>query len=103
VDPIFKPSNKPQTQESGFELLYREESQNLPAVNLRRSFDLDLVYPVPQLKPFIGKMPPKEFKKYQKTPKPVLKQKLNKQPSAASTINTPDTIVREPSTERSKS
>jgi len=78
VDPIFKPSNKPSTQESGFELLYREESQSLPAVNLRRSFDLDLVYPVPSLKPFIGKMPAKEFKKNQKTPKPVLKQKLKK-------------------------
>ena len=62
VDPIFKPKN-PSCTESGFVLLYREESHNLPAVNMRRSFDLDLVYPVPALKPFIGKIPAKQFLK----------------------------------------
>lgn len=73
VDPIFKPSNRPSIQQSGFELLYREETLSLPAVNQRRSFDLDLVYPVPSLKPFIGKMPLKEIKKNLKTLKPGLK------------------------------
>jgi hypothetical protein len=62
VDPIFKPKN-PSCTESGFELLYREESYNLPVFNMRRPFDLDLVYPVPVLKPFIGKIPAKQFLK----------------------------------------
>lgn len=56
VDPVFKPSNA-RSDQNDFELVYREEVyQGLPAVNLRRSYNLDLCYPVPELKPFIGKV-----------------------------------------------
>ena len=58
VDPAFKPRNTPPGNTCGFELIYREDcgNANLPAVNHRRSFSLDLLYPVPELKPFIGKV-----------------------------------------------
>ena len=40
-----------------FDLIYRDASQKHgPAVNVRRPFTLDLVYPVAELTPFIGKM-----------------------------------------------
>ena len=57
LDPVLKPKNAPEPErENGFELLYREESAGHgPAVNVRRPFSLDLIYPIPELKPFIGK------------------------------------------------
>ena len=56
VDPVCKPRSVPEPdRENDFELLYREEGKHGPAVNVRRPFSLDLVYPIPELKPFIGK------------------------------------------------
>ena len=57
LDPVLKPKNVPEAdRENGFELLYREEQVGQgPAVNVRRPFSLDLLYPFPELKPFIGK------------------------------------------------
>ena len=57
IDPYLKPKNTPNNdRENLFELLYREESVGYgPAVNLRRPYSLDLIYPIPELKPFIGK------------------------------------------------
>jgi hypothetical protein len=71
VDPICKPQiRSPNYEKNGFELLYREENFSLlggqPAFNARRSFDLDLCYPVLTLKPFIGKMPSSFSKKTSK-------------------------------------
>ena len=71
VDPIFKPQIRPPNYENnGFELLYREENFNSPgsqpAFNARRPFDLDLCYPIPTLKPFIGMMPSSFAKKSSK-------------------------------------
>ena len=68
VDPICKPQIRPPNYEkNGFELLYREENFSQPggqpAFNARRPFDLDLCYPIPNLKPFIGKMPSSFSKK----------------------------------------
>ena len=55
LDPVLTPKNA-QTEDNGFELLYREEQAGQgPAVNMRRPFSQDLVYPIPELKPFIGK------------------------------------------------
>lgn len=42
-------------RENDFELLYKEQGKESPAVNVRRPFSLDLVYPIPELRPFIGK------------------------------------------------
>ena len=42
-------------RENEFELLYKEQGKESPAVNVRRPFSLDLVYPIPELRPFIGK------------------------------------------------
>ena len=58
VDPVFKPRNTPAGTTDGFELIYREDygNPNLPPINQRRPFSLDLLYPVPELKPFIGKV-----------------------------------------------
>lgn len=56
VDPVFAPRTVPEEdRENEFELLYREQGPHGPAVNVRRPFSLDLVYPIPELKPFIGK------------------------------------------------
>lgn len=39
-----------------FELLYRDASQKYgPAVNQRRPYTMDLIYPLPELTPFIGR------------------------------------------------
>jgi hypothetical protein len=38
--------------ETGFELIYSEQE---PQINARRPFSMTLVYPVPQLKAFIGR------------------------------------------------
>ncbi len=49
VDGIYPPRNKSDDgRENGFELLYSETPEN--PVNKRRAFNLDLVYPVPELK-----------------------------------------------------
>jgi hypothetical protein len=36
---------------------------------------LELCYPIPELKPFIGKLPPKEFKKAKQSRKQLLNKK----------------------------
>lgn len=58
VDPVFAPRIVPDaSRENNFELIYKEYGDNSgPAVNKRRPFTFDLCYPIPQLKPFIGKM-----------------------------------------------
>jgi len=60
VDPVFAPRTVPDaTRENNFELIYKENFDALgPPVNKRRSFQLDLCYPIPHLKPFIGKTKP---------------------------------------------
>jgi hypothetical protein len=59
VDPVFAPRVVPDAQrDNNFELIYKEYGDNSgPAVNKRRPFTFDLCYPIPHLKPFIGKMP----------------------------------------------
>jgi len=58
VDPVLKPKFVPESERpNDFELIYREASQKHgPAVNVRRPFTMDLVYPVQELVPFIGKV-----------------------------------------------
>lgn len=58
LDPVLKPKSVPDTErENEFELIYQDASQkNGPAVNVRRPFNMDLLYIVPELKPFIGKL-----------------------------------------------
>ena len=69
VDPFCKPRNKP-SDDNGFELVYREENYwvqpPITAVNLRRAYTLDLCYPIPELRPFIGKIPASIAKKSKK-------------------------------------
>ena len=57
VDPVLKPRNVLEPdRENDFELIYRDASHKFgPAVNVRRPFTMDLVYPFPELTPFIGK------------------------------------------------
>ena len=57
LDPVLKPKNQVDPgRENDFELLYQDASQaHGPAVNRRRSFEFDLLYPIPELVPFIGK------------------------------------------------
>jgi len=57
VDPVFGPRKVPDEERvNGFQLIYREESDKYgPAFNARRPFNFDLCYPVPMLKPSIGK------------------------------------------------
>lgn len=49
IDPVFEPECE-QTPKDRFELIYQEGQ-----LNQRRSYDLDLCYPFPELKPFIGR------------------------------------------------
>lgn len=54
-------------RENDFELIYRDMSQKHgPAVNIRRPFTMDLVYPVRELVPFIGRPPRYHGQKRQK-------------------------------------
>ena len=57
VDPVFAPRVVPDhARENNFELIYKENQDSTgPAVNKRRPFTFDLCYPIPSLKPFIGK------------------------------------------------
>ena len=57
LDPVIKPKNQYEPErENDFDLIYRDASMKLgPAVNVRRPFSLDLLYPIPELTPFIGK------------------------------------------------
>lgn len=71
VDPICKPRTKTQGyDDNGFELIYREENlcviPPILPVNQRRAYTLDLCYPIPELKPFIGKIPASVAKKSKK-------------------------------------
>lgn len=57
LDPVLPPKKESQPErENLFDLLYRDASQKYgSAVNQRRAFTMDLVYPVPELTPFIGR------------------------------------------------
>lgn len=57
VDPILKPKIVPESDRvNDFELIFQDASQKHgPAVNVRRPFTMDLVYPIAELTPFIGK------------------------------------------------
>jgi len=71
IDPVFKPSKKIDVDaENRFECVYREENLYLippvNGINLRRPYDLNLCYPIPELKPFIGKLPSYYDKKLRK-------------------------------------
>jgi len=58
VDPVCAPRNSGYRdgRENDFELVYREESEEHGAeINKRGPFSVDLCYPVPELKPLIGK------------------------------------------------
>lgn len=57
VDPVLKPLNEMDpNRENDFQLIYRDASKKHgPAVNVRRPFNLDMLYPIPELTPFIGK------------------------------------------------
>ena len=83
VDPVCKPKKKTENyDQNGFELIYREENQYTmtTGVNHRRAFNLDLCYPIPSLKPFIGKVK-REFRKNNKvTPKPQAKKAVEFDP-----------------------
>jgi hypothetical protein len=74
VDPYCKPRIKSPgyDDQNRFELVYREENQwatpPVFPVNLRRPYTLDLVYPIPELRPFIGKIPASIAKKSKKAP-----------------------------------
>jgi hypothetical protein len=58
IDPILEPRLTPDKErENGFDLIFRSDSEYGPAVNKRRPFALDLCYPIPELKPHIGKIP----------------------------------------------
>lgn len=58
IDPVLAPRVTPDPSRSNnFDLIYKETNDALgPPVNARRSFTLDLCYPIPDLKPFIGKI-----------------------------------------------
>ena len=59
VDPVLRPKNVPDRERpNDFEIIWREGSvKHGPPVNVRRPFTMDnLVYPVPELKPFIGRV-----------------------------------------------
>lgn len=57
LDPFLKPNNVPDSgRPNHFDLVYREEGCSKgPPVNVRRSFEFNLLYPVPELTPLIGK------------------------------------------------
>ena len=58
VDPYYPPRNlEDRGRENLFELVYSELPEN--ACNKRRPFNLDLVYPVPELKQQIGTVKPR--------------------------------------------
>lgn len=56
LDPVFAPKTVPEsTRPNNFDLIYKESTDALgPPINKRRSFNLDLCYPIPDLKPLIG-------------------------------------------------
>lgn len=89
VDPVCKPKKKTENyDQNGFELIYREENQftMTTAVNHRRAYNLDLCYPIPSLKPFIGKVK-REFRKNSKVqPKPQAKKAVEFDPHASTVL-----------------
>ena len=52
IDPIFPPKFVDTERENLFELLYSESDSGI--INKRRPFNLDLMYPIAELKPPIG-------------------------------------------------
>ena len=60
VDPYYPPRNlEDSKRENLFELLYSEQPEN--AINKRRPFSLDLLYPVPELRQQIGTVKPRNI------------------------------------------
>ncbi len=60
VDPYFPPRTlEDPGRENLFELLYSEMPEN--AVNKRRPFSLDLVYPIPEFRQQIGTVKPRNI------------------------------------------
>ena len=58
IDPYYPPKNlEDKGRENLFELLYSELPEN--ACNKRRPFNLDLVYPIPELRQQIGTVKPR--------------------------------------------
>ena len=57
IDPVLKPKNIHEPERpNDFEIIYRDASDaHGPEVNIRRPFSLDLMYPIPELVPLIGK------------------------------------------------
>jgi len=56
IDPVIPPKDEYEPdRENSFELIYRDASQKHgPAVNVRRPYSHELIYPIPSLKPLIG-------------------------------------------------
>lgn len=59
LDPVIKPRQVPDADRpNDFELIYCDASEKHgPAVNIRRPFTMDLVYPVRETVPIIGRQP----------------------------------------------
>lgn len=55
LDPHFPPQNDCK-QQSNFQLIYKEADASGGAINLRRPYSQDLLYPIPSLKPPVGKI-----------------------------------------------
>lgn len=92
LDPVMKPKNQPDQEQNGFDLIYREQSWNdpngPPAVNHRRPFNLNLCYPIPELKPFIGKIAKKDRAKKEAE---MRKQAVQKKADDEKRLATPST------------
>ena len=61
VDPVYPPRHTEDPHRPNlFELVYSENPEN--AINKRRPYNLDLVYPIPELKQQIGTIKPRNIK-----------------------------------------
>jgi len=99
VDPILEPKLRPRAdKENGFNLLYRKESEEGPAFNKRRPYTLDLCYPVPELKPLIGKVPNDHLKRLRK--QQFNQQKTREAASFVEKVNSKSSPSKEISTAR---
>ena len=78
LDPVIKPKTVLEPdRENVFELIYRDASQKHgPAVNVRRPFTFDLLYPIPELTPLIGVSKNKTSKKASDIPVRQLRKKV---------------------------
>ena len=78
LDPVIKPKTVLEPdRENVFELIYRDASQKHgPAVNVRRPFTFDLLYPIHELTPLIGVSKNKISKKASEIPVRQLRKKV---------------------------